>query len=49
MILKTNGSSVSREQYTNAAQAVVLARSPNFTAGATFAVMVYTVDYVFSG
>jgi len=49
LILKTNGTSASREQYTNAAQAVLLARSPNFTAGATFGVMVYTVHYVFSG
>lgn len=49
VILKTNGSSASRETYTNAAQAVVLARSPNFAVGATFAQMIYTVEYVFSG
>lgn len=49
MILKTNGASASRDQYANAAQAVVLARSPNFAVGATFAQMIYTVDYVFSG
>lgn len=49
LILRTNGSSASRTLYTDAAQAVILNRSPNFTAGATFAVMIYTVNYVFSG
>jgi len=49
LIVKTNGSAASREQYADSAQIGLLARAPDQTNGSIIGLCVYTVHYEFSG